>query len=60
MTRLPLLLVLPAVAFVFCRFRVTPFLRWYDLWVGVFIDTNKRAVYICPLPMIGVKIELRG
>lgn len=36
--------------------RIEPFFRWYDLWVGVFIDTKKRAVYICPLPTIGVKI----
>lgn len=38
--------------------RFTFFFRWYDLWVGVFIDTAKRAVYICPLPTLGVKIEI--
>lgn len=36
-----------------------PFFRWYDLWVGVFIDTKTPAIYICPLPMIGVKITWR-
>lgn len=25
---------------------------WYDLWIGVYIDTNKRKLYICPLPTI--------
>jgi len=40
------------------RLRVTPFFRWYDLWVGVFIDTTKHAAYICPLPMMGIKAEL--
>jgi hypothetical protein len=30
---------------------------WYDLWVGVFVDTKKRAVYVFPLPMFGVKVE---
>jgi len=38
--------------------KITPFFRWYDIWVGVFIDTKKRTAYICPLPMIGLKIEL--
>lgn len=26
--------------------------KWFDLWVGVFIDTGKKRVYICPLPMV--------
>lgn len=38
---------------------ITPFFRWYDLWIGLFIDTNKRAIYICPMPMFGVKIQLQ-
>ena len=38
--------------------KITPFFRWYDIWVGAFIDTKKRTVYICPFPMIGVKVEL--
>lgn len=25
---------------------------WYDLWVGVFIDTNKQKLYVCPLPTL--------
>ena len=33
------------------------FFRWVDLWVGVYIDTKKCAVYICPVPMFGVKIQ---
>lgn len=37
---------------------VKPFFRWFDLWVGVFVDTEKKAVYICPVPMLGVKIQL--
>jgi hypothetical protein len=35
---------------------VTPFFRWYDLWIGAYVDTKARTVYICPLPMIGIKI----
>jgi len=36
--------------------KIEPFFRWYDLWVGAFVDTSKKAVYICPVPMFGVKI----
>ena len=35
------------------------FFRWYDLWIGMYIDTKSRAIYICPLPMIGVKVVWR-
>lgn len=35
---------------------VRPFFRWYDLWVGAYYDRGSRTVYICPLPMIGVRI----
>jgi len=27
---------------------------WYDLWVGIFIDTKKRRVYVFPVPCIGI------
>jgi len=39
--------------------KVTLFWAWYDLWVGIFVDKRKRAVYICPLPMVVIKIERR-
>ncbi len=32
------------------------FFRWYDLWIGLYIDKPNRTLYICPLPMMGVKI----
>jgi hypothetical protein len=31
---------------------------WYDLWIGIFIDKAKRKIYIFPIPMIGIVIEL--
>ena len=31
--------------------------RWYDLWIGAFIDTESRTVYICPLPMVVIKYQ---
>lgn len=34
---------------------VSFFFAWYDLWVGVFVDSKKRIVYICPLPCCVIK-----
>lgn len=36
--------------------RITPIFRWYDLWVGIFIDTKGRKVYVFPMPTLGVVI----
>lgn len=30
--------------------------KWFDLWIGVFVDMPGKAVYICPLPMLVLKI----
>ena len=35
---------------------VTVFFRWYDLWIGLFVDRKGKAVYICPVPMFGIKV----
>jgi hypothetical protein len=37
---------------------ITPFFRWYDFWIGFYWDRHARALYICPLPMFGVKVQL--
>ncbi|AKV03164.1 hypothetical protein AKJ09_09827 [Labilithrix luteola] len=38
--------------------RLTPFFRWFDLWVGAYIDVPNRTIYVCPVPTLGFKIEL--
>ena len=30
---------------------------WYDFWVGLFWDRKARALYICPLPMIVIRVS---
>lgn len=38
--------------------KVKPFFRWYDLWIGLYIDREARAVYICPIPCFGICLTL--
>lgn len=38
--------------------KISGFFRWYDLWIGLYIDRANRTVYVCPIPMFGVKIQL--
>ena len=37
------------------RWRIEPVIAWYDLWIGVYIDREKRIVYVLPLPCIGFR-----
>jgi len=37
--------------------KIKPLFKWYDLWIGVYIDTKNRTIYILPLPMLGLKIS---
>jgi hypothetical protein len=29
---------------------------WYDMWVGIYIDRRNRALYVCPLPCLVLKV----
>jgi len=31
-------------------------IKWYDIWVGLFIDRKQKCVYFFPVPCIGLKI----
>lgn len=32
---------------------------WYDFWIGLFWDSARRRLYLFPVPMFGVRIDLR-
>lgn len=31
---------------------------WYDVWIGLYIDTDNQSIYICPLPCVCLKVQL--
>jgi hypothetical protein len=39
--------------------RIKPFFRWYDLWIGAYVDTEHGYIYVCPVPMLGLRIRYR-
>lgn len=39
---------------------IRPLFAWYDFWMGVFWDRQKRKLYILPLPCIGVVITFQS
>lgn len=28
--------------------------KWFDLWIGIFVDAKKEMLYIFPVPMCGI------
>lgn len=39
--------------------KVSLFFRWFDCWIGAFWNNNKGTLYICPIPMFGIKIKFQ-
>lgn len=37
--------------------KITPFFRWYDLWIGAYWDRKARSLYILPMPMFGIRLD---
>lgn len=37
--------------------RVRPVFAWYDLWIGVYVDRRAPALYVFPVPCVGVRID---
>ena len=42
--------------------KIKPFFKWYDLWMGIYIDNdiNGITIYICFLPTLGIKIDFKN
>jgi len=38
---------------------VKPIFAWYDMWVGLFWDRNKKWLYIFPIPMFGLVLKFK-
>lgn len=38
---------------------ITPFFKWFDFWIGFYIDTEEKLIYFCPIPMCGLKIDFK-
>jgi len=38
--------------------RLRIFFAWYDLWVGAYWDRDKRALYVCPIPTVVIRLDL--
>ena len=37
--------------------KIKPIFRWYDLWMGLYIDRTNKLAYIFPVPMFGFVIR---
>lgn len=32
---------------------------WYDMWIGAYYDREGRTLYVCPVPMVVIKVSAR-
>ncbi len=32
---------------------------WYDMWIGFYWDRANRRLYMLPVPMLGIVLELK-
>ena len=40
--------------------RIKFMFAWYDFWIGLFWDAGKRALYVFPIPMFGIRVNIWG
>ena len=40
------------------RGRVTLLWAWFDLWIGAYLDVDGKALYLCPVPTICIRVSL--
>ena len=34
--------------------------KWYDMWIGMYWDGNKKRLYILPIPCLGFYLEFKN
>lgn len=39
--------------------RVKLIFAWFDIWVGLYWDRDKRHLYVFPVPMFGLRLDFR-
>ncbi len=37
--------------------RIKLIVAWFDIWIGAYWNSQKRFLYILPIPCIGVRIR---
>lgn len=40
------------------RLKMKLFFAWFDFWVGLYFDRNKKILYLCPLPMFCISFHI--
>jgi len=38
--------------------RIRPFFRWYDMWIGLYVDQHNPGTYYICLFMFGLKVTI--
>ncbi len=38
---------------------IRPFFAWYDLWIGAYWNSETETLYVCPLPMVGLRVGFK-
>lgn len=39
--------------------RVEFLFAWYDLWIGAYWDRKQHALYVLPVPCLGIVVRFR-
>lgn len=42
------------------KYKITFHFLWFDMWMGLYIDTKTGVYYFCPLPMAVFKFSPKG
>ena len=40
------------------KVKISIFFAWYDIWIGAYWNDLAKVLYICPIPMICIRIDM--